>query len=160
MAKKIVDTTAARTYYISHPDCSLKELSKKFNIGVDTLNKRSVEEGWVQKQLEYKDELQEALLQKSKEEEFERRVQANKLHNEMYDKLLNAASSLIKQFEEAESSGKFNRATTAANLAYLADVVQKAQKGQRTALNMDKEEEQDTSPKVKFVIEGITLEDI
>lgn len=149
-----------REYYITHPECSQKDLLKKFDITKAALNDRSAKEKWVAKREAYQADIREKVEQKTKEQEILRRVAANEKHNDMYDKLLAAASNLLEVFEEAAETKKFNRATTAANLAYLAEVVQKAQKGQRTALNMDDESSQDTSPQIKFVVEGITLEDI
>ena len=149
-----------REYYITHPECSHKDLVKKFDITMSALRDRSVKEKWVAKREAYQSEVRAEVERKSKEQEIQRRLAANEKHNNMYDKLLSAAENLLAVFEEAGETKKFNRATTAANLAYLAEVVQKAQKGQRTALNMNDESSQDTSPQINFVIEGITLEDI
>lgn len=149
-----------REYYITHPECSHKDLVKKYDITMSALKDRSVKEEWVAKREAYQTEVRAEVERKTKEREVQRRLAANEKHNEMYDKLLAAAENLLSVFEEAGETKKFNRATTAANLAYLAEVVQKAQKGQRTALNMDTEQETDSSPRLKFVIEGITLDDI
>ena len=159
MARKIIDWGKIRQEYISQPEMSINDLMAKYKLSTQifTVAKK---EGWVEAKEAYQREVQEIAEQKTKEQDIQRRVEANNKHNEMYDKLLAAAENLLSVFEEAGETKEFNRATTAANLAYLAEVVQKAQKGQRTALNMDTEQETDSSPRLKFVIEGITLDDI
>ena len=159
MVRKIIDWGKIRQEYISQPETSINDLMAKYKLSTQifTVAKK---EGWVEAKEAYQREVQEIAEQKTKEKDIQRRLEANEKHNNMYDKLLSAAENLLAVFEEAGETKKYNRATTAANLAYLAEVVQKAQKGQRTALNMDDESSQDTSPQINFVIEGITLDDI
>ena len=93
------------------------------------------------------------------EKEIDRKVKANELHNELYDKGLDVANMLLEKYMQDLREGKKRTGATAANLDYLMGAIQKAQKGQRMSLNIDNNDVIDVEPEVR-IISGLDTDKI
>lgn len=99
-------------------------------------------------------------IDKYKDREIERKVQANENHTRVYDKGLEVAERLLDRYLEDLRDGKKRTPANAYNLEYLMKAISNIQKGQRTSLSIDKESTTtETEPEIT-IIEGISESDI
>ena len=95
---------------------------------------------------------------------YNEKVEVNKKHIELYDKALGVAEYLLNQYMKDAllvEAGKIKRGrATATNIDYLVSAIQKAQKGQRLALNIDNADVVDNTEPEIVIIEGIDLKKI
>lgn len=144
-------------------DISIRALAKKYSIPYSTMNCRALREKWTsQKQdvVRHIDaEVSEKVLQKAVENEINKKVKANELHTELYDKGLDVANMLLDKYMNDLKEGKKRTGATASNLDYLMGAIQKAQKGQRMSLNIEGNDIIETEPEIT-IISGIDINNI
>ena len=124
------DWIKIKNYYITH-EISLKKLAKKFKVGMAALSEHSRKEKWVELKQKKHDEISKKAEQKITECEINKKVAANTLHTELYDKGLEVINMLLEMYMNDIKEGKKKTKASACNIDYLMSAVAKAQKGQR-----------------------------
>lgn len=156
--KKKYDWIKIKNYYITH-EVSLAETAKKFGTSFSMMKEHSRLEQWNKLRDEKRIEIDKQVSQKITEREIDRKVKANEKHNELYEKGLEVAELLLETYLEELKSGKSKKAN-AYNLDFIMKAIANAQKGQRTALNIEaKETEEKTEPEIT-IIEGLNIDKI
>jgi len=145
-------------------EISIRGLAKKYDIPYSTINSRAVKERWIEtknvKLEEIKQEVMQQTIEKYKDREIERKVQANENHTRVYDKGLEVAERLLDRYLEDLRDGKKRTPANAYNLEYLMKAISNIQKGQRVSLDINKDSTTtETEPEVR-IIEGISESDI
>jgi 4-hydroxy-L-threonine phosphate dehydrogenase PdxA len=152
------DWIKIKNYYIHH-SISLEDLAKKFKLSKTIVAKHSREEGWVKLKQEKLPEIDRKVAQQTVKTIVDRKVKANERHNELFDKGLEIAELLLNQYLSELREGKKKTKASAYNLDFIMKAIANAQKGQRQALNIDKEIAQDVEPEIR-IINGINLDQI
>ena len=124
------DWIKIKNYYLTH-EISLEKLAKKFKCNPATVRKRSATENWVDLKKEKSNEIATKTEQKITECEINKKVAANTLHTELYDKGLEVVNLLLEMYMNDIKEGKKKTKASACNIDYLMSAVAKAQKGQR-----------------------------
>lgn len=129
---------------------SLREFAKKKGIPY-TKNYQEKTKGWIEKRAA-KQRLKDGKIQAALEaKEISREVAANERHTALWDRFL---SALENGFSDPAKMLLLNGADNMARtLRNLADVMDKAQKGQRLALGMDKIGEKDAEKKLSETLD-------
>ena len=152
------DWKKIRNYYIHH-NVTLEETAKKFKVSIRTLQTHSSKEKWI----DAREKKREEIASKSEEiitkKEIDKKVKANELHTELYDKGLAVANLILDNYLASLLSGQKRKGATATNLDYLMSAIQKCQKGQRMSLNIEAEDTGATEPEV-MIINGLDIDRI
>ena len=142
---------------------SIRKLAEKYDIPYSTVNQRVMREKWTaEKQenlIDIDAEVERAAIQNAKEKEIEKKVKANEIHTELYDKGLEIADMILQKWRDDLKEGKKRTGATATNLDYLMSAIQKCQKGQRMSLSLETLDTGDTEPEVT-IIEGFDMQKI
>lgn len=146
-----------KNYYITH-EISLIELAKKYGVSNSAINEHCSKEKWVQLKQKKQREINAKVEAKLTEKEIDKRVRANELHTELYDKGINIISMILDKYEKDLKDGKKRCGATATNMDYLMSAVAKCQKGQRMSLNIDGEVGE-LEPEVA-IIKGLDIDKI
>ena len=152
------DWIKIKNYYIHHA-ISLEALAKKFKVSQSAVNKHCRLEGWVMLKEEKSQEIDKEVAEKTKKSVIDKKVRANELHNELFDKGLEVAELLLNQYLSELHEGKKKTKASAYNLDFVMKAIANAQKGQRLALSIDKEDTTVEEPEVR-IISGIEMSDI
>lgn len=152
------DWIKIKNYYIHHA-ISLEALAKKFKVSQSVVNKHCRLEGWVKQKEEKSIEIDREVAEKTKKSVIDKKVRANELHNELFDKGLEVAELLLNQYLSELHEGKKKTKASAYNLDFVMKAIANAQKGQRLALSIDKEDTTVEEPEV-HTISGIEMKDI
>ena len=153
------DWIKIKNYYLTH-EISLKELADKFGKKYYTVKDKCSKEKWGREKAEKHAEISQKSCQRMTEREINKKVAANTLHSELYDKGLEVAELLLNMYLQELKSGKKTKKATAYNLDFVMKAIAAAQKGQRLALNIDdKDVLKDVEPEIA-VIQGISLDKI
>lgn len=152
------DWIKIKNYYIHHA-ISLEALAKKFKVSQSAVNKHCRLEGWVKLKEEKSQEIDKEVAEKTKKSVIDKKVRANELHNELFDKGLEVAELLLNQYLSELHEGKKKTKASAYNLDFVMKAIANAQKGQRLALSIDKEDTTVEEPEVR-IISGIDMQDI
>lgn len=127
-----------KQYYISHPTEALIDVARRFKVKEATINWHSRKENWAEARKAFSQKVEAKFVEKTTEAEIENAKVLNKEHIKLYNKLMELVNLFMQEYINAKEAGKNNhKGATPANLAYLAEVIAKCQKGQRVALNMD-----------------------
>jgi len=146
------DWTKIRNFYITHEDISLRDIAKKFKVSMGAISEHSKAEKWVELKEAKRNEIETAVEQKTTEKIIDRKVAANELHNELYEKGLKVASKLLDMYmQELEAPKKKKKLANAYNLDFVMKAIANAQKGQRLILNIGANDTEDTEPDVKII---------
>lgn len=157
-AKMKNDWIKIKNYYI-HNSISLEALAKKYKVSQSAVNKHCRLEKWVEQKEAKQQEIDKEVAEKTKKSVVDRKVAANELHNELYNKGLAVAEMLLNQYITELREGKKKTKASAYNLDFVMKAIANAQKGQRQALNIDNEDVAAVEPEVK-IISGINLKNI
>ena len=123
---------------------SLKKLADKYGVSYSQVFKHSKDEEWVRLKDEKQREIEVKIEQKLEEKEIARKVAKNEKHLELFDNGLELVEMLLQMYK---NKGK----VSPDKLEKVFSCIEKAQKGQRLALNMEKEDITDTEPKFVMV---------
>mgnify|MGYP004497769233 CR=1 FL=1 len=153
------DWEKIKQYYIKN-DITLEELAKKFKVSVLTVNKESSKGKWKQAKRDFAQEVVKKSQERLLNSEIEKRVAVNDKHIQLSDCGLTLAERYLEEaLEEVNKRGK--RKQSPYTLKAIMETIAIAQKIQRTALSMDKEEEKEETQAPKFkMIEGVNEDDI
>lgn len=142
---------------------SIREMAKKYNIPYSTINSRSNKEKWAKIKAEtlpkIEQEAEQKIIEKAAEKEINKKIRANELHTELFDKGLDVARMLLDKYMNDLKEGKKRTGATATNLDYLMGAISKAQKGQRMSLNIEAETAVDNEPEI-MIIKGVDIDKI
>lgn len=152
------DWIKIKNYYIHH-SISLEELAKKYKVSISAVRKHSGQEKWSELKKEKATEIEQKVVEKTTKLEIDKKVAANEKHNELFNKGLEVAELLLEQYLSELKQGKKKTKANAYNLDFIMKAVTNAQKGQRQALNIDKEDTVDIEPEVN-IIKGIDIDSI
>lgn len=145
------DWIKIKNYYIHH-SISLEDLAKKFKVGVSSVNKHCRLEGWVKLKEEKQQEIDKKVSEKIEKSEIDKKVKANELHTELYNKGLEVANMLLDEYIRDLREGKKKTKANAYNLDFIMKAISNAQKGQRLSLSIsDKEEIEHTEPEITYI---------
>lgn len=153
------DWIKIKNYYISH-DISLEELAKKYKASISAVRLHSSQEKWSKLKKKKHIEIEQKVEKKITEKIVDRKVKANEQHIELFDKGLIVANKLLDLYlNELNSNKKRKKLANAYNLDFVMKAIANAQKGQRMALNIDKEQSENAEPEIA-VIEGLDFDKI
>ena len=80
------DWAKIKSYYITHEEVSLRDIAKKYKVSESAVMEHSKAEGWVEAKEKKRIEIAAEVEQRATEKIINRKVAANELHNELYDK--------------------------------------------------------------------------
>lgn len=152
------DWIKIKNYYI-HNAISLEELAKKYKVSTSAVNKHCRLEKWVEQKEAKSKEIDAEVAEKTKKSVVDKKVKANELHNELFDKGLEVAELLLNQYLAELHEGKKKTKASAYNLDFIMKAIANAQKGQRLALSIDKDNTTVEEPEIR-IINGIDLKEI
>lgn len=145
------DWTKIKNFYITH-EISLRDIAKKYKVSETAVMNHSRKEGWTELKEAKKSEIDAQVEQRTTEKIIDRKVAANELHNELYEKGLKVASKLLDMYmQELEAPKKKKKLANAYNLDFVMKAIANAQKGQRLILNIGANDTEDTEPDVKII---------
>lgn len=143
---------------------SIRGMAKKYGIPYSTVNSRCTKEGWAKDKEEVLREIDQKVEQETiknaAEKEIDKRVKANEIHTELYDKGLEVAGLLLDKYLTDLKSGKKKTQANAYNLDFIMKAIKNAQSGQRVSLNIDKNNDIITEEPDVVIVEGIDIEKI
>ena len=142
-----------RTYYIHH-DITLEECAKKFNVNLRTMQNYSSKEKWVDLREKKREEISSKSEEKITEQAVNRKIAANEIHNELYQKGLEVAKLILEGYLRDLKEGKKRTNANAYNMDFIMKAIANAQKGQRLCLNIGAEDNADSLPEV-HIIKGL-----
>jgi hypothetical protein len=142
-----------RTYYIHH-DITLEECAKKFNVNLRTMQNYSSKEKWVDLREKKREEISLKSEEKITEQAVNRKIAANEIHNELYQKGLEVAKLILEGYLRDLKEGKKRTNANAYNMDFIMKAIANAQKGQRLCLNIGAEDNADSQPEV-YIIKGL-----
>lgn len=151
------DWIKIKNYYIHH-SISLEDLAKKYKVSESAVRKRSSKERWSELKKEKCTEIEQAVIKNTTKTQIDKKIQANELHNELYNKGLEVANMLLDEYIKDLKEGKKKTKANAYNLDFIMKAIANAQKGQRLSLNIDKEEQ--TEEKEITIVEGLDIHKI
>jgi hypothetical protein len=118
---------------------SLKEFADKKGINYDYLRRKT--KGWLKERVTKQSQKSHKIIEKTIEKQIEHEVDYNTTHLKLWGEFLNILSEALKDIENIKTrDGKIS----AAALEKLANVMDKAQKGQRLALGLDEQKQDNT----------------
>lgn len=142
-----------RTYYIHH-NITLEECAKKFNVNLRTMQNYSSKEKWVDLREKKREEISSKSEEKITEQAVNRKIAANEIHNELYQKGLEVAKLILDGYLRDLKEGKKRTNANAYNMDFIMKAIANAQKGQRLCLNIGAEDNADSQPEV-HIIKGL-----
>lgn len=151
--KDKVDWLKAKEDYMLH-SLSIRDIAEKYKVSTTSVAKHSREENWVKAKQEKLQEIETKVIQKKTESEIERRLKANEEHNRLYEESAEVINWLLEEFKRAKTNKKKKPNSIAFALEKTLNCIEKVQKGQRLALKIDVNDDEDTEPEV-FVIENL-----
>lgn len=155
-----IDWIKIKNYYITR-SVSLEEIAKKFKVSMSAVKMHCREEGWVKEKENKKSEIDQTVNQKMTEKEVNRKVAENERHIELYDNGLKIVEGILRLYMQKLEISDVNRVKVSPDaLEKVFSCIEKAQKGQRLALNIgadDSEEKKDDEIKI---IEGLNEDKI
>lgn len=161
--KKRIDWNKIETEYCT-TEIGQRALAEKYNVSVGSINAHAVKGKWAEKKAQNLNEIQTVVERETKKAIIDEKVEINKQHIALYNRGLGVINFLLEQYEEEIpkiKEGKLKKGRmSACNLDFIMSAITKAQKGQRLALNIDKEDVGDNAEPEIAVVEGITLDKI
>lgn len=148
--KTRTDWTKVKHDYL-FKNMSLESLAEKYGVSKRQVFKHSSDENWVELKEQKNREISEKTQKELKEKEIARRIAANEKHIELYDDGIVIVEEILKMYKSTMSDTKKKKKVNPFNLEKIFSCIEKAQKGQRLALNMEKEEVTDNEPKFVMV---------
>jgi hypothetical protein len=133
---------------------SLRGLAQKYKIPYSTVNSRSNKEKWTQEKFEVQSRIVSEVEQKVINGEIDRKVLINQRHIQLYNMGMAVVETLLDNYENAMKDPKRRKKVNPLHLEKLLSCAERIQRGQRLALNMEKEDTTNTEPDI-FVVEGL-----
>ena len=153
------DWVKIKNFYITH-NIPLRDLAKKFKVSASGVMEHSKKEGWVKLKEEKQVEINASVEQKMTEKEVSRKVAENEKHIELYDSGLRIVEGILKLYMKKLEISDVNRVKVSPDaLEKVFSCIEKAQKGQRLALNIGADEAEKTEDDIK-IIEGLNEDKI
>ena len=138
---------------------SLRGLAEKHSIPFNTVKSRSSKEKWAEEKEKIQHKIDTEVQQKAINKEIERKTRLNEKHVNLYDEGLNVVSELLAVYKETAQQRKKRGNVNPFNLEKIFQCIERAQKGQRLALNMDDEKIEEKEPEIN-TIDGINISKI
>lgn len=151
--KDKINWLKAKQDYIMN-NLTIREIADKYKCSMTSVAKHSREEDWVQSRADKLQEIETEVIKKKTETEIERRIKANEEHNRLYEESAEVINWLLEEFKKAKQNKKKKPNSIAFALEKTLNCIEKVQKGQRLALRIDIDDDEDTEPEV-FVIENL-----
>ena len=155
---KKIDWIKIKNDYVFN-NFTLQGLSDKYNVSMRQLAKYSSEEKWKDLREEERKKIAEETQKKMRDKEIARRVAVNEEHIQLYNDGLEVVKNILQVYQDQSAEFKRRGNVNPFNLEKIFSCIEKAQKGQRIALNIDKEDVTETEPDV-FIIKGIDADKI
>ena len=145
-----IDWIKLKNYYITH-EISLEELSKKYKVSISVVRQHSAKEKWVEQKDKKRIEIEQKVDEKFTEQAVNRKVAANEVHNELYQKGLEVAKLILDGYLRDLKEGKKKTNANAYNMDFIMKAIANAQKGQRLCLNIGSDDNVDNQPEIKII---------
>ncbi len=155
--KKKYDWIKLKNEYLT-TNISLRGLAEKHGIPFSTVNSHSSKESWGKQKPEIQNKISTEVEQKTIDSEIARKVKINENHIQLYEDGLGIVKDILEAYKKTMQSGS-KRKVNPFNLEKIFSCIEKAQKGQRIALNIDEEKPEDKEPEV-HVVEGLDFKKI
>ena len=134
MGRKLIDWEALRIDYMKNNYADLKEFADHHKLNYGTVRNRCA--GFADEKTRYKGKVSDLALVRSQENDVMTTAQRNLYHVELWDRFLSVVSDALQCDSTIKTSDGGYRVGT---IERLSNILEKAQKGQRLALGMDKE---------------------
>ena len=133
--RKALDWPGLKLEFMRGPYKTLKEFAQAKNLVISTLYNGAA--GWVKEKETFREIVAErAAIECTLDEDIRTATEMNIVHVKLWDKFL---SMVQEAFADESSLRTQDGSIKLAQLERLASVMERAQKGQRLALNMDRE---------------------
>lgn len=134
MGNKRKDWEALKNDFMSNNYANLKDFATATGINYGTVRNHCG--GWMEEKVNYRDRVIDLAVSDTLERDVMTVADRNLYHVEMWDKVLDTVG---KSFNSDYTLFTMDGTVRVATLERLANVIDKAQRGQRLALGMDKE---------------------
>lgn len=155
---KKIDWNKIKNDYVFN-NFTLRGLKEKYNISLSSVRDRCKAENWVELREEELHRIDTETTQKLRDKEIARRVAVNEEHIQLYNDGLEVVKNLLQVYQDQSAEFKRRGNVNPFNLEKIFSCIEKAQKGQRLALNIDAEEVTEKEPDV-FIIKGVDTDKI
>lgn len=155
---KKIDWIKIKNDYVFN-NFTLRGLVEKYKISLSAVREHCKSENWVDLREEEKHKINTETTQKLRNKEIARRVAVNEEHIQLYNDGLEVVKNILQVYQDQSAEFKRRGNVNPFNLEKIFSCIEKAQKGQRIALNIDKEDVTETEPDV-FIIKGIDADKI
>lgn len=155
---KKIDWIKIKNDYVFN-NFTLRGLKEKYNISLSSVRDRCKAENWVELREKELHNIDTETTQKLRDKEIARRVAVNEEHIQLYNDGLEVVKNILQVYQDQSAEFKRRGNVNPFNLEKIFSCIEKAQKGQRIALNIDKEDVTETEPDV-FIIKGIDADKI
>ncbi len=154
-----IDWIKIKNDYI-HSKISIPKLAKKYKVSERQITRHSVSEEWVKLRAENEKIVAEESHKKLQEKEIARKVAKNEKHIELYEEGIELVEKLLGFYKQKLADSNANKVKLSPDkLEKIFTCIEKAQKGQRLALNMEDKSEVDDMPKM-IMVENLDLNKI
>lgn len=155
--KKKYDWIKLKNEYLT-TNISLRGLAEKHGIPFNTIKSRCSKEDWGKQKPEVQQKIATEATQKTIDSEIARKVKINENHIQLYEDGLEVVKDILEAYKNTMQSDS-KKKVNPFNLEKIFSCIEKAQKGQRLALNIDEEKPEDKEPEV-HVVEGLDFKKI
>lgn len=155
MGRRFIDWKKLKKEYI-FGNISLPKLAKKQNVAYSTLSMRASKENWVELKAQKQAEIEQSLIENTTKTEIAKLEKLNEIHLELYSEGIELVKSLLEDYKKHQirvKKGELNKSLSPFNLEKIFICMEKAQRGQRLALNAARKEVEQTEnePVIKYV---------
>ena len=155
---KKIDWNKIKNDYVFN-NFTLRGLADKYSINLSNLSAHCKKEKWIELREEKQNEIKTETERKLRDKEIARRVAVNEEHIQLYNDGLEVVKNLLQVYQDQSAEFKRRGNVNPFNLEKIFSCIEKAQKGQRLALNIDAEEVTEKEPDV-FIIKGVDTDKI
>lgn len=155
---KKIDWNKIKNDYVFN-NFTLRGLADKYGINLSNLSAHCKKEKWIELREEKQNEIKTETERKLRDKEIARRVAVNEEHIQLYNDGLEVVKNLLQVYQDQSAEFKRRGNVNPFNLEKIFSCIEKAQKGQRLALNIDAEEVTEKEPDV-FIIKGVDTDKI
>lgn len=155
---KKIDWNEIKNDYVFN-NFTLRGLADKYGINLSNLSAHCKKEKWIELREEKQNEIKTETERKLRDKEIARRVAVNEEHIQLYNDGLEVVKNLLQVYQDQSAEFKRRGNVNPFNLEKIFSCIEKAQKGQRLALNIDAEEVTEKEPDV-FIIKGVDTDKI
>jgi len=155
---KKIDWNKIKNDYVFN-NFTLRGLADKYGINLSNLSAHCKKEKWIELREEKQNEIKTETERKLRDKEIARRVAVNEEHIQLYNDGLEVVKNILQVYQDQSAEFKRRGNVNPFNLEKIFSCIEKAQKGQRLALNIDAEEVTEKEPDV-FIIKGVDTDKI